>query len=298
MLAGVIRRALVPAALLLAALMAGCGSPAPANVPFPLGTADRNLTYCNAQTLDLYIPRAAVTRPLPVAMYVHGGGMTTGDKSDLNPVFLDTLASAGYAVVSINYRLAPQFKYPAQSQDIKCAIRYLRASAPRYGLDGSEIFAFGTSVGGQLVALAALTGAHSLFDVGPYAAEPSNLSAAADMFGPANLTQQASGFSSSGIQQVSGTNSHRDLLLASPTHFVAPNAPPILLIQGVDDTKVLKSQSTELYSDLRAAGDQARLVLVQNMGHMFAQVGPNPLDPSLRQIAKGMTNFFDKERTA
>ena len=224
--------------------------------------------------------------------------MTTGDKSDLNPVFLDTLASAGYAVVSINYRLAPQFKYPAQSQDIKCAIRYLRASAPRYGLDGSEIFAFGTSVGGQLVALAALTGAHSLFDVGPYAAEPSNLSAAADMFGPANLTQQASGFSSSGIQQVSGTNSHRDLLLASPTHFVAPNAPPILLIQGVDDTKVLKSQSTELYTDLRAAGDQTQLVLVQNMGHMFAQVGPNPLDPSLRQIAKGMTNFFDKERTA
>jgi len=66
MLAGVIRRALVPAALLLAALMAGCGSPAPANVPFPLGTADRNLTYCNAQTLDLYIPRAAVTRPAPL----------------------------------------------------------------------------------------------------------------------------------------------------------------------------------------------------------------------------------------
>jgi acetyl esterase/lipase len=109
MLAGVIRRALVPAALLLAALTAGCGSAAPSTVAFPLGTANRNLTYCNAQTLDLYIPRAGVTRSLPVAMYVHGGGMTTGDKSDLNPVFLDTLASAGYAVVSINYRLAPQF---------------------------------------------------------------------------------------------------------------------------------------------------------------------------------------------
>jgi len=212
--------------------------------------------------------------------------MTAGDKADLNPVFLDTLASAGYAVVSINYRLAPQFKYPAQIQDVKCAIRYLRANAARYGLDGSEIFAFGTSVGGQLVALAALTGARSLFDVGPYVAEPSNLSAVADMFGPANLTQQASGFSSSGIQQVFGTNSHRDLLLASPTHFVAPNAPPILLIEGVDDTKVLKSQSTELYSDLRAAGDQTQLVLVQNMGHMFARVGPNPLTPACDRSRK------------
>jgi acetyl esterase/lipase len=276
--------------------MAGCSGSPPAAVPFSLGTADLNLTYCNSQTLDLYIPRAAVTRPLPIAMYVHGGGMTAGGKSDLNPVFLDSLASAGYAVVSINYRLAPQFKFPAQIDDVKCAIRYLRAKAPRYGLNGSEIFAFGTSVGGELVALAALTGSHSAFDVGPYQTEPSNLTAVADMFGPANLTQPASGFTTSGIQQVFGSNDHRDLLLASPTHFVAPNSPPILLIQGVNDTKVLKSQSIELFQDLKAAGDQAELILVQNMGHMFAQVGLHSLEPSLRQIAKHMTRFFDQER--
>ncbi|HXQ19385.1 MAG TPA: alpha/beta hydrolase [Acidimicrobiales bacterium] len=263
---------------------------------FPLGTADRNLTYCSSQTLDLYIPRAAVTRPLPIAMYVHGGGMTSGDKSDLNPVFLDALASDGYAVASVNYRLAPQFKFPTQIEDVKCAIRYLRAKASRYGLNGSEIYAFGTSVGGQLVALAALTGPHSAFDVGPYATEPSNLMAVADIFGPANLTERASGFSEpSDIQQVFG-NDHRNLVLASPTHYVAPNSPPILLVQGVDDTLVLKSQSIGLYRDLRAAGDQTKLVLVQNMGHMFVQVGPNPLAPSLHQIARDMTSFFDNER--
>src|SRR5208282_427991 len=122
--------------------MAGCSTAPPPNVVFTRGTADRNLTYCNSQTLDLYIPRAAVTRPLPIAMYVHGGGMTAGDKSDLNPVFLDALASAGYAVASVNYRLAPQFKFPAQIEDVKCAIRYLRAKAPKYGLNASEIFAF------------------------------------------------------------------------------------------------------------------------------------------------------------
>jgi acetyl esterase/lipase len=229
-------------------------------------------------------------------MYVHGGGMTAGDKSDLNPVFLDALASAGYAVASVNYRLAPQFRFPAQIEDVKCAIRYLRAKARRYGLNGSEIFAFGTSVGGELVALAALTGQHSAFDVGPYATEPSNLIAVADIFGPANLTERASGFSPSGIQQVFGKNDHRGLVLASPTHFVAPNSPPILLVQGADDTKVLKSQSIELYRDLKAAGDQTQLVLVQNMGHMFTQVGPKPLDPSLRQIAKDIVSFFDNER--
>lgn len=297
MLVSMIRRALLAAGLPIALLIAGCGSTPSARVPFSLGTADLNLTYCNSQRLDLYIPRAAVTRPLPVAMYVHGGGMTAGDKSNLDPVFLNALASAGYAVVSVNYRLAPQFKFPDQIEDVKCAIRYLRAKAHRYGLNGSEIFAFGTSVGGQLVALAALTGSHSAFDVGPYETEPSNLTAVADMFGPANLTQAASGFTPSGIQQAFGTNDHRDLLLASPTHFVAPHSPPVLLIQGVDDTKVLKSQSIELYQDLKAAGDHTQLVLVQNMGHMFAQVGTQAMDPSLRQIAKDMTSFFDHERS-
>ncbi len=290
-----IRRMRLLAGLLLAGLMAGC-STTTQNVPFALGTADRNLTYCNSQSLDLYTPRASVARPLPAAIYVHGGGMTAGDKSDLSPIFLDALASAGYAVASVNYRLAPQSRFPAQIEDVKSAIRYLRAKAPEYGLNASEIFAFGTSVGGQLVALAALTGPHSAFDVGPYPTEPSNLLAVADMFGPANLTERASGFSPSGIQQVFGKSDHRDLVLASPTHFVVPNAPPILLVQGVDDTTVLKSQSMELYRDLDAAGDQPQLVLVQNMGHMFMQVGSRPLDPGLRLIAQDMVHFFDNAR--
>ncbi len=290
-----IRRLLLPVGLVLVGLMAGCTT-APHNVPFTQGTADLNLTYCNSQSLDLYIPRVAVARPLPIAMYIHGGGMTAGDKSDLNPVFLDALASAGYAVASVNYRLAPQSRFPAQIEDVKCAIRYLRAKAPKYDLNASEIFAFGTSVGGQLVALAALTGPHSALDVGPYPTQPSNLLAVADMFGPANLTERASGFSPSDIQQVFGKSDHRDLVLASPTHFVAPNSPPILLVQGVSDTTVLKSQSMELYKDLKAAGDETQLVLVQNMGHMFMQVGSRPLDPGLRPIAQDMVRFFDIAR--
>lgn len=291
----VFRRISLFVALLLAVLTAGCTS-APPQVVFKLGTANRDLTYCNSQKLDLYVPRADVARPLPIAIYVHGGGMTAGDKSDLSPVFLDALASSGYAVASVNYRLAPGSRFPAQIEDVKCAIRYLRSKAPRYGLDGTEIFAFGTSVGGQLVALAALTGPHSLYDAGPYPTESSAVRAVADLFGPANLTQPASGFSSSDIQQVFGRNDRRELLLASPTFFVVPHSPPILLVQGVDDTKVLKSQSIEFYGDLRAAGDSAQLLLVQNMGHMFMQVGSKPLDPSLSQIAQQVVNFFNSQR--
>jgi len=285
-------------------------SNAPPAIAFSLGPAHRDVTYCNtrqggllpppllagSQTLDLYIPKATATGPLPLAIYVHGGGMTSGDKGNLNPLFLNALASAGYAIASVNYRMAPEFKFPAQIEDIKCAIRFLRANAQTYGLDGSKIVAFGTSVGGQLVALAALTEPRSAIDVGPYPPASSSVTAVADMFGPANLTEGApSGFSPSGIQQVFGTNSTKDdLARASPTHYVTGNAPPILIIQGVNDAKVLESQSIELYNDLKAAGDQTQLVLVQNMGHMFAQVGPKPIDPSLGQVAQDLVTFFDR----
>jgi len=259
-------------------------------VVFTLGTADRNVTYCNSQTMDIYIPSVAVTRPLPLAIYVHGGGLSAGDKADISPVFLNTLASAGFAIASVNYRLAPQYKYPAQIEDLKCAIRYLRSNAQTYGVNGSEVFAFGTSSGGELVALAALTGPHSEFDVGPYLNESSSLTAAVDMFGPANLTSYAS-YSDS--QRVFGGNQN-NLVLASPTHYVHANAPPTLIIQGVNDTNVPESQSVQLYDMLTAAGDQTQLILVQNMGHMFVQAGPQPISPSLAQMAQDMVSFFEK----
>jgi acetyl esterase/lipase len=264
-------------------------------IPFTLGTADRNLTYCNSQQLDLYIPRAARGHPAPIAVYIHGGGLSEGDKSNLNPVFLDNLASAGFAVASLNYRLAPDSRFPAQIEDVKCAIRFLRAKAQKYGLDGAQVFAFGTSAGGQLAAIAALTG-HSVFDVGRYPAEPSNLLAAVDLFGPANLTESTSGYSPQDLQQILAKTDRQALLQASPIYYVVPHAPPILLVQGVDDPIVHASQSMELYQDLKSAGDPAQLLLVQNMGHMFMQVGSNPIDPRLPTIARDVVRFFDNAR--
>ncbi len=265
-------------------------SNAPPTVVFTLGTVERDVTYGNSQTLDLYMPSAAVTRPLPLAIFVHGGGLTSGDKRNINPAFLNALASAGYVVASVNYRLAPQYKFPAQIEDLKCAIRYLRGNAQMYGVNGSEIFLFGTSAGGELSAIAALTGPNSQFDVGPYLNESSSVTAAVDMFGPANLTSYPS---YSTPQKVFGSN-QSNLVLASPTNYVVANAPPILIIQGVKDTTVPESQSIELYNKLTAAGDQTQLILVQNMGHMFVQVGSEPINPSLAQIAQDMVSFFGK----
>ena len=267
-------------------------SNAPIRVPFTPGTAYRDVTYCNSQTLDLYVPTQASERSMPLAIYVHGGGLNSGDKTDINPTFLKELASAGYAVASVNYRLAPMYKFPAQIEDVKCAIRYLRDHAQAYGLNASEFFVFGTSSGGELAALAALTGGDSAFDVGPYLNEPSGVAAAVDMFGPANLSK-AAGYSPADTFRDFGDNLTAEVL-ASPTHFVAPHAPPILIIHGLNDTQVPESQSVELYNDLTAAGDQTQLVLVQNMGHMFVQVGPNPIAPSVAQLGQDVVAFFEQ----
>ena len=270
-------------------------------VPFTLGTAYRNVTYCNAQTLDLFVPRTAA-RPLPLAIFVHGGGMISGGKGYLSPVFLNPLARAGFAVASLNYRLAaprlnfrhaPTNQFPAQIEDVKCGIRYLRAHAPRYDVNRNEIFAFGTSYGGTLVALAALTGDHSAFDVGPYPNTSSTVSAAVDLFGPTDLTRFAPPPDWQHI--VLGSNPS-NLVLASPVHYVTVNVPPILIVQGTADTMVPESQSVELYQRLIASGDQTQLVLVRNMGHMFAQVGSQSIDPSLSQIAKDIVRWFERNR--
>jgi acetyl esterase/lipase len=165
---------------------------------------------------------------------------------------------------------------------MKCAIRYLRDNAQTYGINESKIFAFGTSSGGELAALAALTGPNSGFNIEAYPNESSSVTAIVDMFGPANLTDWAS---YSDTLRVFGNN-QSIMVLASPTHYVTADSPPIPIIQGVNDTTVPESQPIELFDRLIAAGDQTQLILVQNMGHMLAPAGSEPLDPSLAQIAQ------------
>lgn len=265
-------------------------SNAPPFVTFALGTAYRDVTYCNSQTLDVFIPSEAATRPLPLAIFVHGAGLIGGAKGYLNPTFLNALATAGFAVASVNYRLAPHSRWPAQIEDVKCAIRYLRHNAGTYGINPGKVFAFGTSFGGLLVSLTALIAQQPVFDAGPYLNESSGLSAAVDMFGPTDLPGW---ISDSEVQLVFGGN-RAELLAASPVHYVTVQAPPILIVHGTNDASVPESQSVEFYDRLAAAGDQTQLVLVHNMGHMWAQVGPQPIDPSLTQIAADMVSWFER----
>ena len=114
------------------------------------------------QKLDLFLPRDADNAP--VVMFIHGGAWRNGDKN--NPRALAELLEAGFAVVSINYRLSQHARFPAQIEDCKAAVRWLRARAGEYRLDVSRIGVWGTSAGGHLAAMLGTTGENREFDVG------------------------------------------------------------------------------------------------------------------------------------
>src|ERR1035438_8305255 len=113
------------------------------------------------QRLDLYLPREG--KDLPLIINIHGGAFRGGDKAMDVP--LDYLAR-GYAVASINYRLSQDAIFPAQIEDCKAAVRWLRANASKYGLDPSHFAAWGSSAGGHLAAMVGTTGGVKEYDVG------------------------------------------------------------------------------------------------------------------------------------
>ena len=152
------------------------------------GTIDRDVTYCTqdglAQAMDIYYPPSG--GPWSGLIFVHGGGWAEGDKAPLpvNP------AGAGYLVASINYRMYPAYRFPAMIEDVKCAIRYLRAHAAAYNLDPDRIALIGHSAGGHLAALAGLAGESAGWDTGPYLEQSSRVQAVVVMSGPTDLTRE------------------------------------------------------------------------------------------------------------
>lgn len=301
------------ALVLVIPVVAGCGTAAGANAKIPAAaptpisstsngsTADRGVVYCTdggvPLTMDVYRPDSNANGPMPALLYVHGGGWEKGNASlgGVNALIADQLLHHGMVVAAVNYRLAPQYPWPAQIEDVKCAVRYLRANAQRYSIDPREIGAWGGSAGGHLVSMLGTAGPNAGFDTGQYTSESSSVQAVVDMFGPADLT--ASGWgpdATSVVQQVFGVTPGQDngvLAKASPVTYIQPNDPPFLIFHGVADAVVPPAQSQELAARLQAAGDSATLVMVQNAGHGFKPTG-GPISPSLDQIARTSTEFF------
>lgn len=262
----------------------------------------RDVTYSTTGgvplKMDLYFPQGHHTKLMPAVVYVHGGAWMGGDKNDQAVrYFAPTFVDRGYIVASVNYRLAPKYKFPAQIEDVKCAIRYLRANARRYHVDPDRIGVVGASAGGHLVSLLGLAGPKAGFEGhGGYYKESSSVQAVVDMFGPADLTVENFDLTKTDLgRKVFGAASLNSPILkkASPVTYVHKSSPPFLILQGDKDEVVPPSQSRELYTRLRAAGVPATLVIVKNAGHGFQPVG-GPIDPMMEDIGNTIGDFFDR----
>jgi acetyl esterase/lipase len=245
-------------------------------------------------TMDIYFPlNLKQKEKSPAVIYVHGGAWASGNKeSGPGLLIIAELVKNGYLVAAVDYRLAPAHIFPAQIEDVKTAVRFLRQNAAVYGIDASRIGAFGTSAGGHLVSLAGLTPNYDLFRGDQYKEVSDDLMAVADLFGPTDLESLFIGLEKVLAEKIFGKGEDA-LKVASPKEYVRGDGPPFLIIQGDKDVVVPPYQSEEFYRSLVESGNYAELLIVRNAGHGFVPSG-GKISPSLLEIAGTVVEFFDR----
>jgi len=241
------------------------GGARPRVQPPPGSKVFRDLAYVPGgharQKLDLYLPASGAR--LPVIVWIHGGGFRMGSKSDGAPV---EYLARGYAVASLDYRLSGDALFPAQIEDCKAAVRWLRANAERYRLDPARFAAWGASAGGHLAAMLGTTGHVRDFDVGSHLDQSSRVQAVVDYFGPTDFLQMDAHRLPNGMTH-DDAGSPESLLIggplqenrekaarANPIAYVTKEAPPFFICHGDRDLLVPHHQSELLAEALRKAG--------------------------------------------
>jgi acetyl esterase/lipase len=245
----------------------------------PEGTVvHRDLAYVadghDRQKLDLYLPKDG--KDLPVIIWVHGGAWLVGSKD--RPVPL-AYVSEGYAVASVGYRLSQHALFPAQIEDCKAAVRWLRANAPKYNLDPNHFAAWGESAGGHLVAMLGTTGDAKVFEVGDNLSVSSRVQAVLDFFGPTDLLQMDAHLLPGGEAHDAADSPESKLVggpiqenkdkvaRANPITYVTREDPPFLIVHGDADPIVPHHQSELLTAALKEAGVEVLFYTVKGGGH-------------------------------
>lgn len=246
--------------------------------------AFRDLAYVphghNHQKLDLYLPENAQT-PTPLVVWIHGGGWVDGDKAGCPPLTSGFL-QRGYAAASLNYRVSGDALFPAQIEDCKAAIRWLRAHAKEYNLDPSRIGVWGASAGGHLVALLGTTGQTREFDVGENLDQSSAVQAVCDFFGPTDLLQMDAHAVPNAHLIHNSPQSPESRLVGGPIQqepykslarrvnpilYLKPGAPPYLIVHGDHDPLVPHHQSELLFAALQSARVPVHFHTIEGAGH-------------------------------
>lgn len=227
-----------------------------------------------AQRLDLYLP-ASGDGAHPLIIWIHGGAWYSGSKDGI-PAAAKELVARGYVVASVGYRLSQVARYPAQIEDVKAAVRWLRAHAHAYGIDPDRIGVWGESAGGHLAALLGVTGNIRDFDAGEHLDQSSAVQCVVDWYGPANLLDwgvpesPSTESPESGIYRLLGgpvSQNREAARRASPVHLVNGRSAPFLLIHGDQDPVVPLAQSRMLHEALLQAGVESELLTITGAAH-------------------------------
>jgi acetyl esterase/lipase len=220
-------------------------------------------------TLDLASPKG-LTRPVPAVVWIHGGAWRGGRKEEFRQLISDS-AKAGYVSASINYRLLPKYAFPAQVEDAKCAVRWLRANAERLHIDPNRIGAVGASAGAHLaMMLGAMDTGDGLEGDGGSPEASSRVQAVVSLAGPTNLQSTFPEASQKLIADfVGGPAAEKPDVAkaASPLTYVSVGDAPMLLVQGTSDHLVPHDQAIQMAEALSKASVPGRIELLLGQGH-------------------------------
>jgi acetyl esterase/lipase len=258
------------------------------------------------QIVDIYMPPKGKA-PKPLILYIHGGGWMGGHTRHSGalanfPAMLASLASEGFVVASLEYRLSGEARFPAQLQDARAALRFLKANSKRFGLDPKRTGIWGGSAGGHLTALTALScGDRSLDPAGLDAPTGSECAQAAvtwyGVFDFAALVASKSGATDDAGSRLLGCDgpcSNDKYAAASPVTYIDPKDPPFLLIHGDEDKVVPVAQSHLAEARLKAAGVPVESRYIPGVDHSFIGSTPAQTRSATLKAVNATVDFFHK----
>jgi len=219
---------------------------------------------------DIFLPPLE-EKSRPAVLFIHGGGWIEGDRSQLRGYGI-LLARLGFVCMCNSYRLSNESIWPAQIQDVNCAIRYLRANATDLGLDPDRIGVSGNSAGGHLSLMAAATSYDQIFEgEGGSNEVSSEIKAVCAIYPPTTIRQleMLNPLENAFLMLMGKEAKKEDFDKASPLNYVTEDYPPCMLIHGSTDSVVRLKDSTKFYEKLIEFNRPASLHIFSEEEHAF-----------------------------
>jgi acetyl esterase/lipase len=257
--------------------------------------------------VDIYMPSKA-GGPKPLILYIHGGGWIGGHTRHSGalsnfPAVLAKLSSEGFVVASLEYRLSGEAPFPAQLQDARAAIRFLKANAAQYGIDPARTGVWGGSAGGHLTALAALSCGDTRLDPASAPLGSECVQAAVTWYGVFDFAPMlARGGSSPTVNAAenallrckAATCTAAAVAAVSPASYIDAKDPPFLLIHGETDAVVPVAQSRDVEAKMKAAGMSVEAIYIPAVDHSFIGATAAETRAATLKATNATFDFFHK----